>query len=75
MPLAKHPGQGSGCQGCDPDVPMPTIQDRPFLCAGCADYITRAMTANDPVPNSLDVLKQRRAMVAKATPPDPVSVE
>ncbi len=37
--LAKHSGQGSGCQGCDPDVAMPAETDGVFLCPVCVAWM------------------------------------
>lgn len=71
---ARHPGPGSGCQGCDPEVPMPKSTDKPFLCALCQRWMELAFAENVAATNTrkapLELLADRRAALA-APPPDP----
>ncbi len=72
---ARHPGPGSGCQGCDPEVPMPTLTTRPFLCPACqrwmevkfAEHVGATNTRKQP----LDLLAERREAlsVPSGSPP------
>ncbi len=69
---ARHPGPGSGCQGCDPEVPMPKLSDKPFLCALCQRWMeikfAEHMGATNVKKKPLELLAERRAALAEPTP-------
>jgi hypothetical protein len=73
---ARHSGAGSGCQGCDPEVPMPTLKDRPFLCAECSRWMELAFAANVAATNTrktpLELLADRRVTLAAQPETSPV---
>lgn len=58
--VARHPGPGSGCQGCDPAVSMPTNSDRIFLCALCIRWME--LHYFDTRPDLAQIGERRRAL-------------
>lgn len=60
--IARHPGAGSGCQGCDPEVKMPAITDRAHVCADCYRWFEQHYGSEAP---NLLHLAERRRVVAK----------
>lgn len=60
--IARHPGAGSGCQGCDPEVPMPTTTARMFLCTDCYRWFEQTHASSAP---DLSQLAERRRVVTK----------
>lgn len=64
---ARHAGAGSGCQGCDPDVPMPDATTPVFICALCALWFELHGIDDIPEDQRLDLLEKRRdALVVEA---------
>lgn len=68
---ARHPGPGSGCQGCDPAVRIPENGEVIFLCALCIRWMQLTF---DGQPRDVRQIAARRAELAKSdTVTEPVA--
>lgn len=66
LAIARHPGAGSGCQGCDPAVPVPENRTPIFLCALCVRWMELTFAGER---RDVSQIAARRAALAETAEP------